>query len=277
MRAKGTAMKLGTSSLGALLITFGGCGDESSPGTVMGGPCQPASGGRGEAVACVGGALVDPSGAPVVGVKVSACTSTTCVIGPTDEDGRYDIQGLPVAPHKIEILGVPKGFMTMVFFQDTTAGEMAVAGRDIQLVPLTGAAAPLPESGGSAVLAGGRLELTAGPDALIYPIGAAEEIEAAAVDIADLPPFDIEPWRGKEKQSFAFVVNPFAMGVEGDLGLVVKGAGAAPGTPYRIYTAHHITARLEEGGMLVADERGDLVLQPGASIEDLTTVVIVPN
>jgi len=263
--------------LGAAAMALVGCGDEAGPGVVNGGPCEPAAGGRGGAVACVGGALVDPDGEPVIGVKVSACTLTTCIIGPTDEDGRYNIQGLPVEPHKIEILGVPKGFMTMVFFQDTLPGEMAVAPRTVQLVPLTGAATPLPESGGSAVLAGGKLELMAGPDALVYPIGAPEEIEVAAIDVADLPPFDIEPWRGKEEESFAFVVSPFALGVEGDIELVVKGAGAAPGTPYRIYTAHHITARLEEGGMLVADAEGDLVLQPGASLEDLTTVVIVPN
>ena len=277
MRASMMTTRRGKRWLGAAAMALVGCGDEVGPGAVSGGPCDPATGGRGEAVACVGGALVDPDGNPVVGVKVSACTATTCIIGPTDDGGRYNIQGLPVEPHKIEILGVPKGFMTMVFFQETKPGEMAVAAREVELVPLTGQAVPLPESGGTALVADGKLELRAAADALVYPIGAPEEIEVAAIDIADLPPFDVEPWKGKERQSFAFVVSPFAMGVEGDIELVVKGAGAAAGTPYRIYSADHITARLEDGGMLVADDKGDLVLQPGASIEELTTVVIVPN
>lgn len=258
---------------------LGGCGDDGATGgsSVAGGPCEPAAGGRGEAVACVAGALTDTSGAPVVGVRVSACTLMTCIIGPTDERGQYRIQGLPVEPHKIEILGVPQGYMTMAFFQEVKAGEMALPDRDIVMVPLTGAPVALPESGGEAVLAGGVLELAAGDGALVYPIGVPEELEVARVDPEDLPPYDVEPWVGKESKTFAFVVNPFAMAVEGEIELTIKGAGAAPGTPYRLYTADHITGRLEEGGSLVADDAGDLVLQPGATVEDLTTVVIVPN
>jgi len=224
----------------------------------------------------VTGVLVDPAGQPVIGVKVSACTLETCIIGPTDAGGRYEIQGLPVAPHKIEVLGVPKGFLTMVFFQDTTPGTMASAARTIRLVPLTGLTVALPESGGTVLAADGMLELAAVEGELTYPAGAPEEIEIARVLPDDLPPFDLEPWVGKEDRSFAFIVSPFALRAAG-IDLKVKGAGAVAGTPYRLYSANHVTGLLEEGGSLVADQAGDLVLQPGASMVDFTTVVIVPN
>lgn len=257
--------------------TAGDVGD-TSPGDTNGPvTCAPAQGGRGEKVACVSGAVVDGEGAPIVGIKVSACTTQTCIISPTGADGRYAIQGLPVEPHRMEALGVPKGYMTIEWFQDTTAGVMTEAPHAIVAVPLTGAAQPLPESGGTALLADGTLELTVGADVLVYPIGAEEEVEAAAVAIEDLPPYDVAPWTGKEAASRAFVVNPFALGVEGELGLKVKGVGAAAGARYHLYTADHLTGRLDEGGTLVADDAGDLVLQPGATADELTTVVVVPE
>lgn len=255
-------------------------GDVGGDAAEVTGPvaCNPATGGgRGEKVACLAGAIVDGDGAPIAGIKVSACTSQTCIISPTGADGRYAIQGLPVEPHRMEALGVPKGYMTLEWFQDTTAGFMSEAPHPIVAVPLTHAAVALPEAGGTATIADGALELTVGAGVLVYPIGAEEEVEAAAVALEDLPPYDVAPWVGKEAGARAFVVNPFALGVEGELGLKVKGAGATAGARFHLYTADHLTGRLDEGGTLVADAAGDLVLQAGATVDELTTVVIVPE
>ena len=269
-------------ALGAMALfgagAVGACGDDGSDPVIESVPCDPAADPRGAPLACAAGAIVASDGTPAAGVRVSACTLQTCIIGTTDANGRYAIQSLPVVPHKMEILGNPKGFMTMVYHQEMTPGMLAVAPREVVLPRLGQENVAWPSSGGTAVVAGGKLELSSTAGDVSYPIGTEDEsLDVAVMPIDDLPPFDNEPWVGKESKSFAFVVNPFPMKVEGAIGLKVLGAKAKAGAPYRLYSADHLAGTLHEVGSLVADDQGDIVLQPGATLEDLTTIVIAPN
>ena len=131
-------------------------------------PCAVTTGPDGAPVSCIAGRLVDRDGAPVVGVKVSACTLTTCIIGQSVADGRYTVTKLPVEPHKVEILGEVKGYATFVFHQPTRAGVLSTAPWDIVLPLKTDDATPwLPAEGGTASLLDGAIAVTAAPGALL--------------------------------------------------------------------------------------------------------------
>lgn len=266
--------------LGACVVVAA-CGDSGDGGTVASVPCEPAADERGNPYACIAGALESPSGEPVVGVRVSACTLETCIIGNTAADGTYLVQRLPVEPHKVEILGAAKGYMTLAFFQDVKPGELARASHTVVLPRVTNAAVPLTAAaGGTATVADGKLVLQAKAGILRYPIGTPEEemlVEAVAVPLDELVPYDIAPWEGKEDDSMAFLVNPFPLTAAESVGLTVKGVGAPANSLYRLYAANATTGELEEAGVLAADASGDLVLQPGGSLTQLTTLVVVPN
>lgn len=75
----------------------------------------------------------------------------------------------------------------------------------------------------------------------------------------------------------AFLVNPFPLTAAESVGLTVKGVGAPANALYRLYAANATTGELDEAGVLAADASGDLVLQPGGTLTQLTTLVVVPN
>ena len=242
--------------------------------------CTPATGQDGEPVTCVGGRLVDEAGAVIAGLKVSACTLQTCIIGETGVDGRYRINRLPVAPHKIEILGQLKGFATMVFYQPTTAGVLAVPGRDIVMPTLVDVPVAWPPADGGAVtIADGMLTLDADPGVLHYPLGTIDKsVLAVELDPLDLPPFDISPWEGKEAATRVFIVNPFPILSDTAVGMTVHGAeGVGAGATYHVYTADHLEGLLESAGSATADGSGDIVLDAGAELKTLTTIIVVPD
>jgi len=269
-----------TAICGALAVAASGCGDEGGD-TTASVPCEPAADERGRPFACIAGALVADDGSPVAGVRVAACTEMTCIVANSATNGEYIVQRLPVEPHKVEILGGNKGFMTVAFFQDVLPGELARAKRPVLIPKLTEQAELwLAKSGGTVTVAGGKLVLTAKANVLRYPIGTPEEemlVEAVEIPVAKLLPYDSEPWKGKESKSLAFVVNPFPLTATESIGLTVTGVGASPNSLYRLYAAHSTTGELDEVGVLAADANGNLVLQPGASLTHLTTLVVVPN
>lgn len=258
-----------------------GCGDSGGGEPVVSVPCEPAADERGNPYACIAGALESPTGEPVVGVRVSACTLETCIIGQTATDGSYLVQRLPVEPHKVEILGAAKGYMTLAFYQDVKPGELARATHTVVLPRVTNAAVSwTAAAGGSATVAGGKLVLQAKAGILRYPIGTPEVemlVEAVEVPLDELVPYDVEPWAGKESASMAFLLNPFPLTAAESIGLTVKGVGAPANKLFTLYAANATTGELDEAGVLMADASGDLVLQSGASLTHLTTLVVVPN
>jgi hypothetical protein len=242
--------------------------------------CTPATGQDGEPVACVGGRLVDEAGAAIPGLKVSACTLQTCIIGETGADGRYRINKLPVAPHKIEVLGQLKGFATMVFYQPTTAGVVATPGRDIVMPTLVDApVAWAPADGGAVTIAGGMLTLDADPGVLHYPLGTIDKsVLAVELDPLDLPPFDSAPWVGEEAATRVFIVNPFPVFSDTAVAMTVHGAaGVSVGATYQVYTADQLEGVLESAGTATADGAGNIVLDAGAELKTLTTIIVVPD
>jgi len=260
------------------LTAGGACGDDGDGGAVT---VECAKGPTDKPVGCVYGKLVDGGGKAVKGARVSACTDVECLIGTTTDGGVYDIQGLSVGPHHIEVLGEPLGVFTMVWWQDVPAGVQSRLSAPVVLQRLEGAdpVAWAPAEGGKVVLADGRLELEAEPGALKYAPGTLDKsARAIEVDIDELPPFDITPWKGKEEASRAFIVNPFPLKSSAAVKLKVLGeAGVATGTPYRVYAADPVWGNLEDVGVLTADGSGALVSAAGGSLKDLTTIVIVPN
>lgn len=277
------ARRLGDVSVAAVLTTAGlltGCGDESEP-VQQAQACEPAADERGRPYACIAGAVTSEAGEPVAGVKIAACTSETCIISTTLADGTYNVQRLPVEPHKVEVFGVMKGFMTLAFFQDVMPGELARASRTLILPRQTNdAVAWLPANGGTVELADGQLVFDAEPGTLRYLVGTPEAemlVEAVEVPVRNLVPYDTEPWKGKESKSMAFVVNPFPLTASASVDLTIKGASATANALYTLYAAHSTTGELEEAGILVGAANGDLVLQPGATLTHLTTLVVVPN
>lgn len=242
--------------------------------------CTPAANDDGEPYACVGGTIVDEDGTPIAGLKVSACTLATCIIGETGEDGRYRIGKLPVGPHKMEILGQIQGYATMIYYQPVTAGVLVEAEREIVMVRLTETPSPwTPADGGAVSLAGEMLDLEVAPGALRYPLGTVDKAAVAVeMDPLDLPPFDIAPWEGKEAGTRVFIVNPFPMQSSSAVAMTVHGAtGVAPDTGYDVYTANHLEGVLEHVGTATADGLGDIVLDGDAELLTLTTIIVVPQ
>lgn len=253
--------------------------DDAAPVDAAPVACDPSPSGK--PVGCVHGKVVDTAGKAIAGIKVSACTDVECIRANTAADGTYDIQGLEVGAHHIEVLGDPMGVATMVWWQDVPSGVLSRLPRTVTLQPLAGATKVpwKPADGGKVVLAEGRLELEAEPDTLKYAPGTIDKSALAIeLDVDEIPPYDIEPWKGKEAQTVAFIVNPFPLKASTPLKMRILGEdGVATGTPYTIYAADPVFGNLEKVGLMTADGSGALVSEPGGTLTDLTTLVIVPN
>lgn len=264
--------------------TQGETGDvapESSPDVPTTVACDPATDNAGNPVACVAGRIVDEAGAPVPSLAIGACTLDVCIRGTTNAEGRYVIGRLTVNPQKMLVFGTAKGYAQMIYYQDATAGVLSEAPFDVKVHRL---AAPdtawSAATGGTVAVAGGMLELTADAGALLFPIGAEEKVTALELDPSELPPYDIEPWAGKEAATRAFIVNPYPLHTEAGkpATLTVKGAtGVAAGATYTVYSAHSTQGILEVRGTATADGDGAIVMDAGGTLTDLTTIVVVPD
>lgn len=228
------------------------------------------------------GRVVDAAGKPLDDFAVLACTLATCIRGSTADDGTYCIADLPVKPHKMQVIGEPKGYATVIWYQDVVEGGNAASAKDVVLVPLDPEGAFISEElGGAAVVAGGGLEISVAPGEIEFPLGTFDEkINGAKIEPAQLPPYDMEPWAGKEAGTLAFIVNPYPLklkkDVVGSFGVKVMGAGVADGLTYDVYTADSDTGALLLGGTATA-VGGDIVVDSGADLHQLTTLVFVPR
>lgn len=235
-------------------------------------------GARGQVVGCAEGALVDPEGAPVVGVRVAACTAATCITGTTDAGGRFAIQGLPVAPHKFEALAVPRGFLATVFFVDVTGGRMVGPSRPVVLPRLPDPVAFDPEAGGTVTLADGDVILEAAPGALGFPIGTAGGgLSATVIPGAALPDYDLRPWDGREGETFAVAFHPFPLKAEGAVAIAIRAPDAAGEGPWDLHAVHGSTARISRVGALEMGDDRLLRLAGASAIGDVTVLVAVPR
>jgi len=238
-------------------------------------------GGRDSAQACTRGSLLGSDGAPVVGVRVTACTAATCITGTSDASGHFDITGLPVEPHKLEVLGFIKGFYSAVYFVDMIGGTFVEPMAPIRLHPLpdTMVTGFVPETGGTLTLAGGDLEIVAPPSGLTFPIGtAAEGAEATSVDLATLPDYDINPWVGREAGAFAYIIHPFPLKSDGTVAVGLRApAGVTEAASYRLYTVHTSTARIEDAGLLARDVDGLWRVEDPSALHHVSILIAVPE
>ncbi len=228
----------------------------------------------------VAGRVVSLDGEPIAGVKVLACTPTTCITNTTVSDGTYLSTVAGDEPRKMEVLGGQLGFATMVWYQDVVVGETAWLPRDVHLPVFVDDPQPwLVDEGGEIVVAEGQLELQAQPGALVYPLGTfVEQIRAVELDPALLPPHDVEPWAGTEAKSLAFVFDPFDLHATTPVSFVAHpGADLDEGAIFSVWTADGLHGTMHEVGTATVDAAGAIVADPETGISAFTTLVFVPE
>ena len=219
------------------------------------------------------GTVVDEAGAGVEGVMILACDDDSCITSKTDASGSYSIV-LPFGWRKMQMMGGAKGFMSLNYYQNVEGTEPTVAASDIVAVAAsTDPAVALPAAeGGTASLVGGSLTITAEAGVAVYPIGQTEEVTAAKVSAAHLPPYDVDaPWAGKEEGTHAFHINPLPVKVAGDgqsFGFTVTGGSG----DYTVYYVDDHYGTLHEAGSASADADGNV----SGTVPVLTTLVLVP-
>jgi hypothetical protein len=221
---------------------------------------------------CAAGAVVDFCGCGIEGVKILACDDESCITGTTDVTGVYSI-GLPVGARKMQIMGSPKGYMTMNFFSDIVGGEPTMAGSTVVLMARNDDdIQALPEEGeATASLVGGDLAITS-YGGLSYPIGAPEEVSAVTVAAKYLPAYDSQPWAGKEDTTLAFHLNPLPIKA-GDKAFSYVVKGGQPDTTYNVFAVDDHYGTLIVVGEATADADGTI---SGDGLTLLTTLILIP-
>ena len=262
-----------------LALAFSGCvgggdGSKDKKDTdTVGTPDTGPSADAGELKGSVTGKITDTDAVALEGVMVLACDDDSCITAKTDAGGLYTI-GLPLGWRKMQLMGTAKGKMNMLYYQNVEGTEPTAVSRDLVLVDMpTEDAAALPkEGGGTAVLVGGELKITAADGVAVYPIGSVEEVYASKSAAAHLPPYDQDdPWLGKEDGTFAFHINPLPVGVseEGQTFDFSVTGGAGDYVAYYV-NSHYGT--LHEIGQVSADADGNIT----GTVPELTTLILVP-
>jgi hypothetical protein len=227
------------------------------------------------------GTVLDEAGKPLEGVMVQACTSEICDKVNTDAAGHFLVL---VDPSERSMKAVGNKFQRVSpnWYQNAVSGQSNRVLKPVSM-PAIGTPAPLPAvTGGTVTVAGGKLEITA-PAGLTYTPGATEEVAGVALAIESLPPYDIEPWKGKEAASLAFVFYPFdwVKTAEGtDYAFkVMDVAGAKAGDVYDVYMSDPYNyGKLEKVGTATVGADGKtLASDAGIKLHILSTWVGVPR
>ncbi len=222
---------------------------------------------------CATGFIVDNEGCPVEGIKILACDDDSCITGDTDANGMYLIS-LSAGWRKMQVMGTKKDFMTILFHTDVVAGSPSSPAKHVQLVPeATESAALVAETGGTAVVAGGALEITAEAEDAEFPIGFDEALSAVAAPVSSLGPYDSAPWAGKEDGTLAFHLGPATVKSK-EKGFSFKVTTAVAGTTYAMYYVDGHDATLKDVGQATADDAG---VVEGSGVTSLTTLILIPQ
>lgn len=242
--------------------------------------CRVTEDGASLASACLSGQAIDELGAPIVGVRVAACTLMTCITTKTDEKGDFRVDGLPNMPQRVDIFAGGEGYSDLMYYQEVEAGVLVRAAAPIVVprMPEEGQAWSA-KAGGEVSLLGGQILLKVGADALVYPIGTLEdemEVRAVELNVASLAPYKLSPWLGKEEGSKAFVFNPMPLFASEAIEISLKGMHFQSGKRFSLYAADSLSSEMKLVAEGQADVEGNLLFAEGSELKDLTTLVIVP-
>lgn len=231
------------------------------------------------------GLVLDNNCNPLPSFKVLCCTDESCVPTDTLDDGSFYLGGIMnETPRKVRVVGVTHGFYDALVYLPIVTDELTIASKPIVLAPLNDYMALSSESGGSALLAEGQMELTVAAGSLKYPLGHfTDDLSAQRVDTALVGPFDTAPYSGVEG-AMAFVFDPYDMKVEptesGDEAVSFAFHAedhAAAGTVYDLWSADTHNAHLVAAGTATVGDDGIIRTDAGHTISSLQTIVIIPQ
>ncbi|MEZ4267192.1 MAG: hypothetical protein R3F39_12510 [Myxococcota bacterium] len=240
-------------------------------------------------LAAMAGRILDFAGDPVAGIRVAACSDLECPFAETDAGGYFLHLDIPARPRRFEIFGQYDEFGSLAFRREFDPGELVNVG-DVTLPRVQGPPAAWdPREAGTALIAGGRIELTVAPDkadgdgvrpkVLQYPLGTVRfDIQAGRVPGEQIPPFYNQPWVGKEADTLAFSVVPFDLfALKAVKFRVLEGVTKPEGTVYDIYDVDPLDGLLLPAGTATVDADGVLVGDKLSELRDLTFFMFVPQ
>lgn len=225
------------------------------------------------------GRVVTQERAGFAGARVAACSDVDCPFSTADDEGFFLHDRMDPLPRRFEIFGQYDQFGSVVFRREFTGGQLVDVG-EVVVSATTGPRAEWPkDTGGTVVIADGMLELTAGPDEIRWPLGTVDfDVQAAVVAVEDIPPYNEQPWVGREDGTVGFAIVPFdLLGKAPVEARVLTGVTKPAGTKYDVYHSDPLDGRLELAGTATVDADGVLATDEDCDLRDLTFILFVPR
>lgn len=229
------------------------------------------------------GQLVEPDGSPATGVDLLCCDDSTCLIDTTDAEGRYTYTDIPIGSRKMKTYDPDGRYRATLFHQLVSEEVVTGLRRPVVMFP-KGTRSPW--TGGTVVLAGGRLELTAPAEGMIFAGAEIDEqgtcqsgceISALEVTPAEFPPPDLDPWADDSSGTLSFVFEPSHVHTDGRIGMkVLLGEPGRVGETYQIWTVDDNTALVSQAGQATIDAAGNLTADADAQLKSLDGLILVP-
>ncbi|MBL91421.1 MAG: hypothetical protein CMH56_06355 [Myxococcales bacterium] len=227
----------------------------------------------------IAGKVVNANGDALANLRVLACTASLCMSGETNATGEYLFENISVEPMKMEVTDPDDTYLSLLFYQMVYADQLSVLSRDVVMPAVTDEPSSLSEAnGGTALVAGGALEITVGAGALDYPFGRDDDIiQAERLSGSQIPPYDIEPFLAHPDDSFMFALAPH--GTKSSEAVTFKVTSGITQPEGAIYNVYGVTdkATLKASGTATVDSSGHLISDTGGSWMDLTGLVLVPD
>ena len=231
------------------------------------------------------GRIVDETGNGLVGLKVLCCTSSLCVSGETESDGRYRFDDLEIydeslsEARKMHVTDLSGAYMDIVFHQVVVAGEVRELQNDVAMTPDSGVPSIWGEdTGGAVALAEGKLELNASPESLIFPFGLNDSmIRAVSILAKNVPPQDVEAWVGHEDETISFLINPLDIRSKEALGLLVSdGVEREIGRRFEVWSLNSSKGVMEMAGTASVQSDFRILGDDDLNLTRVSMIILVP-
>lgn len=144
----------------------------------------------------VRGCVENTEGQPLARIRVLCCSDEICRSEQTGEDGCYRVDELGAKTRfKMELSDPEENLMTVLYFQAGEQGEETSLNEPIVLPQRNNEMQAWPsDAGGTVDLLDGGLQLSAGPESLVYPIGVDERLLVQELSADVRPPYASQPW-----------------------------------------------------------------------------------